>query len=1051
MKKLNRTMIEKLFAPHIYERGLTYYNRDRVQGLSFNKQKEVWFAEVAGTQDYYVEVDVSNMESGTLKTYCECPAFEMYDTCKHLVALLLEVVDQTSENSFPTLTAANTSAFIEGIISGTPESLNVMSDKEPMVVHYILTFERTNKVWLEIKTGIDHHYVVRNIRELLENILNKGEHFFTKKFTYDPDEHYFLQQDLDIFEQLQSFISTGDIYTDRSYYAENAYDRRHLLIPPLSFQSMLKKLIERNLTIEINDTEYEDVTIQYDASPFSYTVTHNESEQLVLKMDGFQSATYFPEYEMVFIEGVFYFPTKAQQQTLQQIKQIGMMNHELPITTETADRFFSEALPVLKQQAPVEISPTVTDEIVEYPLKAKMYLEKSEDAIVGKLRYHYGPIELDPFSNRTDDERIIIREVEKEQEIMHLIEQSNFRYNGKELYINLLEDEEVYDFLYTILPMLDEYVALYLTSNIQSLIVDYEPIPSTTVHVETSSNLLEIGFDISGVNEEEVTAMIQAVIEKKRFYRLETGAMVSLESDEYQSIKRLFDDINVKKEDMIDGKVVLPVYRGMQVDELIETKKSYDPSFHKLLRQLQSPEDQVYELPDKLQADLRHYQEAGYQWFKSLSEYHLGGILADDMGLGKTVQTIAYLLSEPSDHPHLVVVPSSVIYNWKNECERFAPSLNVQVIAGSPEEREQLIHEAQDADIWITSYGTIRQDIELYRELTFHAFILDEAQFIKNHLTKTSKAIREIRAAKRFALSGTPIENTIDELWAIFQVVLPGLMPSLKEFRKLESEKISSLTRPFILRRLKEDVLKELPDKIEAVHVSELTKEQKSLYVGYLQELQKMTSESIASDNFQQNRMKILAGLTRLRQLCCHPSLFIENYQGRSGKLDDLMETVKEMKESGRRMLIFSQFTSMHELFIEALKKEGIDYFYLHGQTPAKDRVEMSDAFNSGEKSVFLISLRAGGTGLNLTGADTVILYDLWWNPAVEDQAAGRAHRFGQKNVVQVIRFITEGTIEERIYELQQKKRELINQVIQPGETMLSSLSEEDIRQLLNM
>src|SRR5699024_7135165 len=328
------------------------------------------------------------------------------------------------------------------------------------------------------------------------------------------------------------------------------------------------------------------------------------------------------------------------------------------------------------------------------------------------------------------------------------------------------------------------------------------------------------------------------------------------------------------------------------------------------------------------------------------------------MGLGKTVQTIAYLLSEKSERPHLVVVPSSVIYNWRNECERFAPSLQVEVIAGTPEERKQLLEATDSADIWITSYGTIRQDIDMYRTKTF----------------------QEIKATKRFALSGTPIENNIDELWAIFQVILPGLMPSLKDFRKLEAEKISSLTRPFILRRVKEEVLKELPEKIESVHVSELTKEQKNLYVGYLQDLQKMASDSIAANNFQQNRMKILAGLTRLRQLCCHPSLFIENYEGRSGKLDDLMETVQEMKESGRRMLIFSQFTSMHELFIQELEKQGIEYFYLHGQTPAKERIEMSNAFNEGEKSVFLISLRAGGTGLNLTGADTVILYDLWWN-----------------------------------------------------------------------
>lgn len=1048
MKKINRQQIKELFPYRIYERGLVYYNANRVQGLSYNKQKEVWFAEVEGTSDYYVEVDFAKITSGRIRTFCECPAFEMYDTCKHLVAVMFEIADQ---DEIPKVTEAETLSFMEGIFDQTSLPSQVMSNKVPMKVQYVLKLERSNKIWLEIKTGIEHLYVVRHVRELLEHIFDCEKHYFTHKFTYYPEDHYFLQQDLDILEQLQTFILTGDMYTDRSYYAESAYDKRAVLIPPLDFPDLLEKLVQRDLLVIAKEKSYDNITVVRDDSPFQFTVTHDAAEQLVLKMEGVQAATYFEDYHMVFLDGTCYFPTKAQQQTWKQIRQLGMDDHELPITSTTADRFFSEALPVLKKQSPVEISEAVTDEIIEHPLRAKLYLEKSEEAIIGKLRYHYGDIEIDPFSNQTNKDVIIIRDVEIERHIMHLIEQSNFHFNGRELYINLLEDEEIYDFLYTILPMLDEYVELYLTADIQGFIVENEPIPSTTVQVESSTNLLEIGFDISGVDDEEVTAMIQAVIEKKRFYRLQTGAIVSLEGEEYQSIQRFFHDADLNEADISDGKVVMPVYRGMQIDELIETKKNYDPSFRKLLHQLQSPEEQVYDIPSELQAELRDYQQTGYQWFKSLSEYHLGGILADDMGLGKTVQTIAYLLSEEHTYPHLVVVPSSVIYNWRNECARFAPSLHVEVVAGTPEERSQIIQQAKQADVWITSYGTVRQDIELYRELTFHTLILDEAQFIKNHATKTSKAIREVKAQKRFALSGTPIENTVDELWAIFQVILPGLMPNLKEFRKLEPKEMATLTRPFILRRLKEDVLQELPEKIEAVHVSELTKEQKDLYVGYLQELQEITSASIAANNFQQNRMKILAGLTRLRQLCCHPSLFIENYEGRSGKLDELLETVQTMKNSGRRMLIFSQFTSMHELFIEEFDKLGIDYFYLHGQTPSRKRVEMSEAFNQGEKDVFLISLRAGGTGLNLTGADTVILYDLWWNPAVEDQAAGRAHRYGQKNVVQVIRFITEGTIEEKIYELQQKKRELINQVIQPGETMLSSLSEDDVRLLLNI
>src|SRR5690625_3954723 len=373
------------------------------------------------------------------------------------------------------------------------------------------------------------------------------------------------------------------------------------------------------------------------------------------------------------------------------------------------------------------------------------------------------------------------------------------------------------------------------------------------------------------------------------------------------------------------------------------------------------------------------------------------------------------------------------------------------MITGTQEEREQKIAKSKKTDIWLTSYAMARRDIHLYETITFQTLILDEAQYVKNYETKTSQAIRKINAINRFALSGTPIENNIDELWAIFQVIMPGFMPNRKRYRKLDYSTIAHMVRPFILRRIKSDVLEELPEKIESTLRSELTMEQKELYLGYLQRLQKETIASLQQGPFHKQRMKILAGLTRLRQICCHPGMFIDNYEGKSGKLEQLIELVKTSLESGHRMLIFSQFTSMHEIIMKRLQRENIEYFYLHGGTPSEERLHMSERFNNGEKDVFLISLRAGGTGLNLTGADTVILYDLWWNPAVEDQAADRAHRFGQKNVVQVIRLICEGTIEEKIYELQQQKRELIDKVIQPGETALAQMTEDDIKQLLNI
>lgn len=1043
MKTIERHQIERLFPRQTFDRGMKYYLNGRVNGLSYNRQKQEWFAEVEGSESYYVEVGLDKLHKGTIKTYCECPAFDTYKSCKHLVAVLLEISDQKQHQ----IDSRVTSQFIEGLLSMNQP--DILTEKVPMQVEYYIRFD-SGKVWIELKTGVEYCYVVQQIRDFLTHVFEQRPYTFTHKFSFNPEEHYFLQQDEELLKELYTYIQTGDLFTDRGYYPDNAYDRRKILIPPLNFPSLLEKLGERKSFVIDHDEQYEQLQLTYDKIPFSFTIDEKD-EIVVLKTDGVTNGFFSPTYKFFFHEGTFYFPTDAQLKVVEEIDRLRLHQQELPLEAEQVDIFFSEALPTLKQVTDIQITEELTKEIVEYPLRAELYLEEQDGMIVGKLHYIYGNYTVNPFLMNEKTDAIIIRDIEKEQTIMSFIEQANFHYNGKQLYLDMENDDALYEFLYEILPMLDEYVDVFLTDDIQNMLIIEEPVPIATVQVEAQSNLLEIGFDVTGVNEEEIAALLDAVIEKKRYYRLNSGAMVSLETDEFDSIRDLFADLRVNKTDIQENKLTLPAYRSMQIDEYSKTKMDYDPSFTQLLAKIKQPERQVYPLPNNLQATLRSYQETGFQWFKSLSDYHLGGILADDMGLGKTVQTIAYLLSEQSDKPHLVIVPSSVVYNWRNECRKFAPDLKVAILTGQPEERKQLMGDAMNADVWITSYGIVRQDIDLYKEVSFQTLILDEAQNVKNYFTKTSRAVREIQAERRFALSGTPIENSIDELWAIFQVILPGFFPPLKEFRKMARKKIASLTRPFILRRVKEDVLKELPEKIESVHVSDLTKEQKELYVGYLQQLQTETTTSIANNQFQQNRMKILAGLTRLRQICCHPSLFIENYEGRSGKLDELIDMVQTLIANGKRMLIFSQFTSMHALIIDELQKLGIDYFYLHGQTPAEERVEMSEAFNGGEKNVFLISLRAGGTGLNLTGADTVILFDLWWNPAVEDQAAGRAHRFGQKNVVQVIRFITDGTIEEKIYELQQKKRELIDQVIQPGETMLSSLSEDDIRELLSI
>lgn len=1056
--KLSDVNIQKLFPSQIYSRGLKYFKDKRITNLLYDVNNQLWTAMVYGSEDYFVEINMRNADNGSIGTYCDCPAFDTFDSCKHIVAVLIAIADKESggngfDRAYAKYQYEQTNRFIQALSSVQQVSspIEVLPDKVPMRVEYHCKWSYDKNLQLELRAGETHCYVVKDVYDFLGNVLQGNEHFFTKKFTYNPEAHYFMKADLDIFELLYSIKYNEEIYSDPwSINQHFNHNKRFVTIPPLMAEQLLDKLIERPVTTEVNGRKYDGAAIEKETLPFHFSLTKNDRDDLLLTMNQLDGGVYFKPYQIFFSQGTFYFPTKEQIPIIESMEGFARAGLELPINQKQADRFLSEVVPSLKKVGDVEVDDEVKAEVIQYPLRAKLYLEVKDDLIVGNLEYHYGDKQINPFSGEKQDDVIIMREAEKEQQIMQLIEHANFHYNGRELYIET-DEEDLYIFLYHMLPLLDDYVELFLTSDIRNMILETNPSPSTKVQLESSSNLLDIGFDIDGVDESEIDQILNAVIEKKRYFRLRSGALMSLEGDEFASINQFFTDLNIHKEDLQDGNIQMPVYRSTQVDELMDVKKDYDPAFKQLLHELKSPEEQDFALPDNLHADLRNYQLTGYNWFKSLSNYYLGGILADEMGLGKTLQSIAYLASLKAEHPHLIVAPSSVVYNWKNEFDKFVPDLNVAIVTGTPAERHARMEESKQMDVWITSYSTLRQDIDIYEEMTFQTMILDEAQYIKNYNTKTSKAIRKVNAGRRFALSGTPIENSISELWSIFQVILPGLMPNLKDFKQLSNEKIASITKPFILRRMKKDVLKELPEKIESVSLSELTKEQKDLYLGYLRQVQQEAAASMKESGFNQNRMKILAGLTRLRQLCCHPSLFIENYQGQSGKLEQLMDTVKGALENGKRMLIFSQFTSMHEIIMGELEKEGIDYFYLHGQTASRDRVQMSERFNNGEKSVFLISLKAGGTGLNLTGADTVILYDLWWNPAVEDQATGRAHRFGQKNVVQVIRLIAEGTIEEKIYELQQKKRELIDEVIQPGETMLSSLSEDDVRELLSL
>ena len=559
---------------------------------------------------------------------------------------------------------------------------------------------------------------------------------------------------------------------------------------------------------------------------------------------------------------------------------------------------------------------------------------------------------------------------------------------------------------------------------------------------------------------------------KKRYHRLKDGSFVNLEdNDTIKFIESVTEDIDVDYGQIKNNTLQLPMYRALYLDKILE-KNSFihvtkDESYKKLVENIDVKEiEGNMEVPKNLNASLREYQKVGVQWLRMLDYYGLGGILADDMGLGKTVQLLCVICAYKDNggkKPCLVVCPSSLCLNWQNEAEKFTIGMQSIVVHGTLEERKNQIASIPNYDIVITSYELLKRDIEEYKkyDFKFKYIIADEAQYIKNNNTQNAKAIKNISAETRFALTGTPIENSLSELWSIFDFIMPGYLfgyrkfkelyetPIIKEGNEVAMNKLKKLIEPFVLRRIKGEVLTELPDKMVSVLNSQMVDEQRDIYLSYLAKAKKNAMEEIQENGIEKSQIKILALLTRLRQICCHPSLFIDNYKGESGKLNQCIEIVKDAIQSGHKILLFSGYTAMFEIIEKELQKENIEFLKLTGQTKVSERINLVDEFNSNpNKKLFLISLKAGGTGLNLVGADVVIHYDPWWNLSAENQATDRTYRIGQKRNVQVYKLITKNSIEEKIYELQKRKETLIDSMLSTNQTFISKLSKEDIMNL---
>ncbi|MDY3000065.1 MAG: DEAD/DEAH box helicase [Romboutsia timonensis] len=582
----------------------------------------------------------------------------------------------------------------------------------------------------------------------------------------------------------------------------------------------------------------------------------------------------------------------------------------------------------------------------------------------------------------------------------------------------------------------DEYIDENITIN-----------PNITLDISQSRNgYMGMKLDIEGVDSNEYREIFSSYKNNNRLYRMKNGAYLDLKDKDIEQAFKLIDILNIYND--FDN-MKIPNNKAIYLEKLIEEEDLSFVNGSKYVSNVVKKFDKVksknYEVPKDLNATLRDYQVSGFEFFKTLSDYQFGGILADEMGLGKTIQTIAFLLSN-KDKKNIVITPTALIYNWKNELEKFAPTLKVGLLHAAKSEREKILDNIDNYDVILTTYTTYKNDIDKYKNINFDYCIIDEAQNIKNPDAIITKAIKNVNAKVKFALTGTPIENNLMELWSIFDFIMPGYLYNKSKFKSIfvNNDKniieLKNLIKPFILRRTKKEVITELPDKIEQKIIIDLEKEHKRAYKGYVN----LITRKIKENN--QDNITVFSYLTKLRQLCLSPELMVKNYQGRNSKLDVLINIIND--SSDEKILVFSQFTKVLEVIGKRLNEENISYSYLDGKTSAKDRVKLVEEFNTNNNKVFLISLKAGGTGLNLTSANIVVHFDPWWNPAVEDQASDRAHRIGQKNVVNVIKLIAKGTAEERVINLQETKKELIEDVINgnlDNSSTLKNLSKDDI------
>jgi len=1062
-------------------KGERVFKNDLIKDIDVNVEDDCINVKAAVVSEslyseYSCNLEIDNITKEVIGSHCSCPDFEKNEfrkdnyCCKHIIASFYSFLKSIDSDLVLRNKLSKSLDSKEEKKNAKNNNIDLLSllidDNEKELVKFDIIINKNNwssKLQAEFKIGSraksNKMYIIRDINQFLICNFNNVPVKYGKDFEFDLRKQRLSLEDRRLLKFMYNIRSIAE--NDRSFRRsqDKLIDGKLMTIPDYMVKEFLR-IIKKN-RVYLGDGFFYRVLeseIIEDDVPMPLSLSSKKDEVILEVENGIPEA--LTKDEDVFLYGTsIYIPSLEQCERLEPYLKIFNATSKISFPKDKEVKILKDLIPsIQKLTNDLTLSNSIKKKVVMAKPKFSFYFDKDKEiSLIFKVSY--AGHEFNYFEEYKD--KIIYRDNAYEREVFGLIRRLHFHEVDNKFYF-LGDDDDAFKFFKYEIDKLQDYGEVFYSERFKGI----KKLSKSQFKGEVRKgkyDYFELEFNIGNLSEEETIKILRSFRDNVKYYKLQNGEFLDLEEVNLKEALTLIDTL-LEEETLNKNLIEVPLNKAIYLEDYLEDKGIRYIKGRKeikdLKKKLTNIEGKIFDLPKYLNATLREYQVNGYNWFKTLDYLGFGGILGDEMGLGKTLQTITFLLSNKGSKS-LIVAPTSLIYNWNNEFKKFAPSMKIGIANGVKEDRELMLKDFKEYDVIITTYNLLRRDIDFYN-VEFDYCILDEAQNIKNSSSQNAKTVKSIKAKRRFALTGTPIENSLMELWSIFDFIMPNYLYDEKRFtvryfRRLEEgpeilQELNRLIKPFILRRYKKNVIKELPEKIEKRLYVPLSDEQAKVYETYSKYVKDVIAKKVENLEFTKSKIEILSYITKLRQLCLDPSVVMDDYIGDSGKVDSLIELLEQSVSENHKILVFSQFTSVLKNISKILKKENFKYSYLDGSISSIDRMKMVEEFNSGENSIFLISLKAGGTGLNLTSADIVIHFDPWWNPAVEDQATDRAHRIGQENVVEVIKLIARGTIEEKIVDLQDSKRELISRILGDdlSSNTINTLSQEDILELFN-